>query len=100
MSKRTQIITISGKTEDGKFVVRGVFRLHDTYGFALSDFLMNKDCVPDWINFYSDAIKHLWSFDQIQTCIEMGINDSGSLLNKDKIIDKLYEIHRGRSSIG
>lgn len=54
---------ISGKTEEGKLVISGVFKLYDTLGLPLEILFMEmkkNDLVPDWVDFYNCAIAQGW----------------------------------------
>ena len=52
-----------GKTEDGKLVVKGLFRLVDTYGLPLEvavHHLNEQGLMPSWLEFWRMAGKSGW----------------------------------------
>lgn len=49
--------SVVGKTTDGKLVISGIYRFHETWGVPLSEifnFLIRNDCIPSWIDLYKD----------------------------------------------
>ena len=80
-------IIISG-ISNSRYVIRGSFKLYDTYGFSLADLLL-AGYLPDWLNFYADALRHGWTFDQIFRYIVVAIKDSGSNVDANIIINRL-----------
>jgi hypothetical protein len=53
-------LTVSGKTIDGKMVVRGLSKIVSTYGIPLEDcleILVKKNMVVDWEDYYKESIK-------------------------------------------
>lgn len=56
---------VAGKTEDGRQVIGGLFKMHDERGLPLSlslMFLRNANQVPDLAGFLNDALDHGWSY--------------------------------------
>lgn len=54
-----------GKTEDGRQVIGGLFKMHDERGLPLSlslMFLHDAGQVPDLAGFLNDALDHGWSY--------------------------------------
>jgi len=52
-----------GQTEDGLLVVRGVFRLFDTYGVPLDitiDRLRQEGLMPDWLWLFDQMVQSGW----------------------------------------
>jgi alanyl-tRNA synthetase len=64
---KKRILNISGKTEDGRLVVAGLFTLNDTHGFPLEASLLRlKDAnmVMDVLDYFSNARKAGWKYDK------------------------------------
>lgn len=56
---------VVGKTEDGRQVIGGLFKMHDEQGLPLSlslMFLHKAGHVPDLGGFLNDALDHGWSY--------------------------------------
>lgn len=69
---------VVGKTEEGKLVVNGVFKMKDTYGFPLEmalDLLDKKGMVVDWLAFWEEGIQAGWKPERILMTIEASIGD-------------------------
>ena len=64
MSKYQNIdIKVTGVSPEGIQSVSGVFKMVDTYGLPLDiiiDQLKDRGMMPDWIDFYDQAIKVGW----------------------------------------
>jgi hypothetical protein len=64
MAKKKQIdIQVTGITPEGVKSITGVFKMVDTYGIPLDtilDVLKSQNMMPDWIDFYDQAIKVGW----------------------------------------
>jgi hypothetical protein len=63
MGRKKRSLEITGKTEDGKLVIGGVFKLLDTHGIPLEitlDKLNESNMICDWIQFWKDGIKAGW----------------------------------------
>ena len=56
-------LAVSGKTEDGRTVVRGVFPIYSSVGLPLQDIvetLNDNKMLVDWQDFYLQAMKEGW----------------------------------------
>lgn len=72
-------LEFSGKTEEGQYVVSGVFKLFDTYGMPLdiiTELLYNNSVLVNWYQFISDAKKAGWKNKRIKSAIESAVVDS------------------------
>ena len=71
-------LKVTGKTEDGKLVIGGVFKLNDTYGLPLEitlDKLNEKNMLPDWIEFWQSAMKAGWTQERTWIMLTSSIGD-------------------------
>jgi hypothetical protein len=79
MSKKKKIeLNIAGKTNDGKIVVSGVFPIYSSIGLPLQDILEilhQSNMVPDWQDFYDQAIEEGWKSDRTILKIQEAVGD-------------------------
>lgn len=76
MRKPTLVIT--GKTQDGRQVVGGVFKLFDTFGIPLDMVLMNLEdhgLVVDWPDFIEAALIQGWKMKTVVSRLGEAIPD-------------------------
>ena len=68
---------MTGKTTDGKSVVT-FFEFVSTYGVDLEtciDFLHGKDLMPDWVDFYTNAVSKGWHPDRTLDRLDRVVSD-------------------------
>ncbi len=52
------MLEIAGKTEDGRLVVKGIYRLYETSGIPLDfifDYVQTNNMVVSWLDFHQEA---------------------------------------------
>lgn len=90
---------IPGLTEDGKPVIRGLFKTMDTYGIPLMmilDRLSECQSVPDWEDFARSAKAHGWKRRTCESRIHEALVDCYGPESKEPIrrlnllLDKIY----------
>ena len=91
---------ISGKTEDKKLVISGLFTYYETNGIPLDiilEYLRSKELVPDWNDLLLSAIKAGVNENSFIMQIENAISDSyGS--NLAEIVSNKYRKYLKESS--
>lgn len=73
------MLEVSGKTTDGKFVVQGVYRLHETSGIPLDiilEAIRERGMMPDWEGFIAEAVAAGMSEHRALSKLEPAISDS------------------------
>lgn len=83
---------ISGKTKDGKIVVKNVFKLYETRGVPLDvivKFLDSKNMLIDWIDFYEKSLKCNWKIKSTISKIEVTLLDVMGKEHSDEVITRL-----------
>ena len=81
-----------GKTSDGKTVVAGVFKFYETHGLPLDsifDCLISKNCIPDWLCFYVEAVSAGMKHDRIIEKLSAAISDSFGAGVRDHVVGVL-----------
>ena len=71
-------LAVSGKTDDGKMVVSGVFPIYSSVGLPLQDIveiLNTNKMLVDWQDFYHQAIKEGWKSDRTFIKIREAVGD-------------------------
>jgi alanyl-tRNA synthetase len=71
-------IKIVGKTEDGRNVVSGLFRIFDTRGLPLEvlfDQCEEHGMVPSWRHFYEEARSYGWKHKTIMSRLTGALTD-------------------------
>lgn len=69
---------ISGKTKDGKYVIKGIFKLMDTFGYPLVCSLLllkERGWVVNWYDFLNSVFKSGWANNQIWKRIKYDVID-------------------------
>jgi hypothetical protein len=72
-------MNIVGKTEDGRYVMSGIFHLYATRGLPLSILFMglyDNNMIPSPIHFYEDAIGNGWNHKTIFNKLREAYQDS------------------------
>jgi alanyl-tRNA synthetase len=85
----------SGKTSDGKIVVRGLYKFFNTYGVPLEDILFvleKKGIIPDWIDFYDDCIRHGMNRRTVMSKLEVAVGEIFGPRFKERVIDTLKQV--------
>jgi len=91
-------MVISGKTTDGRYVVKGLFKLFDEKGipiYVIFEGCINRNLLPDWIGFYHEAVVHGWKHKTVINRLKdnmMDIYEPGFI---DVVIDKLENLFNG-----
>lgn len=91
-------MNISGKTQDNKLVVSGVFLFYDSIGMPLSDilnYMKDNNQVCDWENFIMCAKKQGWKKSTLQSRVKESIQDIYNNWNEFsigfiKLVDYIY----------
>lgn len=94
MGRKKAKLVVVGKTEDGRSVISGVFKMYDTLGMPLADVIdtiHQKNFVISWIHFYEEAKKGGWKYDTIMTRLREGIIDTHGLEYFNVVEKKLNE---------
>jgi len=87
----TSPLLVCGSTPDGRGVLGGAFKLHDTHGFPLSfsmDQAEKHGCVISIPHFFSSALEHGWDDDQTFRSIREALSDSGKSEDMESIREK------------
>jgi hypothetical protein len=95
MSNINEILKPVGKTEDGKFVVKGVHILFETTGLPLDvmfETLKTKNIVPDWIEFYKEARLAGISHDRVISRLEEALIDVWNKSFSNIVVENLNKI--------
>jgi hypothetical protein len=90
------MITVCGKTEDGKSVVYGIYRFFETEGVPLDvifEILKLKNAIPDWMAFVKEATAAGMKPSRIISMLDTAISDSYGLEMRNAVIPKLHEIY-------
>lgn len=88
----------TGVTEDGKPVYSGLYKFYETYGLPLDIILglfVEKNWVPDWMDFYTNALQAGMEHDRIISKLEEAISDSFGKQWSDEVIlglNKLFSL--------
>jgi alanyl-tRNA synthetase len=91
-------MNLSGKTEDNKNVISGVFKFYDTVGLPLPDvlnYLKDNNLVCDWEDFINTAKKSGWKKSTLISRVKEAIQDSYNDWNEFnekfiKLVDHIY----------
>jgi len=78
---------IIGKTEDGKTVIAGVFRMYDTCGLPLPDLFIQCEkhgLMPSSMHFVSDALTAGWKPNTVRSRLEEAIFECYGLEFKER----------------
>lgn len=89
------MLQISGKTEDGRLTVSGVFSFYETQGVPLSvifDELQNRNMVPDWISLYLETWAIGMMPDRVMSFLSESIYDVYGSDYRDQVIETLKTI--------
>lgn len=86
-------MTISGKTEEGKFVVKNIFIITSSltglpldYALQLLD---NENMVVDWVDYYDESLKYGWSTKTALNRIETAVGDYFGTKHKEEVMKRL-----------
>ena len=91
-----------GKTSDGKLVISGIYKLHETWGVPLSEifnFLIINDSIPSWIDLYKDMRLAKIDHHHILVRLKDEIDDSFGLEWGEVVIQQLKLIFETHSVI-
>lgn len=90
-SKRN--LKVNGVTEDGKYVLGGVFKLTESRGIPLEIIVKKLDeegCIIDWISFYKEArYRALWKINTIVNKIDITLFDLYGEEYRDEVVNRL-----------
>ena len=88
-------LRISGKTEDGKLVVQGMFPIvSSTIGLPLEMLLPDlekNNMVIDWVDFYQEALRSGWTEKTTIIKIETAVGDYFGTEYKQEVVKRLYD---------
>jgi hypothetical protein len=82
----------SGTTQDGRTVVRGVYRLYETEGLPLDvilDALIAHNAIPDWTAFVVEAELAGMKLDRILSKLDAAIVDTYGSAMRDVVVRRL-----------
>ena len=88
-------MNIVGKTEDGKTVVNGFFKMYDTNGMPMDILLTimdEKNMVPSWTQFVIDALNAGWKEKTIIHRVSEATTDVFGPEYSDIVIKRIKEI--------
>jgi hypothetical protein len=91
-SKGGSPVQISGKTIDGKFVVRGVHYIVSSIGLPLElciEFLQKHNMVVDWVEYYTQSVKDCGKPDRVMEKIRGALQDTCDKEIQEKVIERL-----------
>jgi hypothetical protein len=87
-------ISATGKTVDGKDVMKGVYEFHDTHGMPLPfllSVLKENNAIPDWIDVYQRATQNGMKHERILSKLKDPIEDSYGVSFAEHVLNKLDE---------
>lgn len=85
-------MNVVGKTEDGREVVSGLFKLYDTHGLPLAimfDELIANGKQPSFLEFVNEGLTAGWKMKTIITRLEEGVIDCYGRKYWDVVASKL-----------
>lgn len=91
-----------GKTSDGKLILGGIYKLHETWGVPLSEifnFLIRNNSIPNWIDLYRDMRLAKIDHHHILVRLKDEIDDSFGLEWSEVVIQQLKLIFETQSNI-
>lgn len=86
------LLSVSGKTQEGKSVLRGVFEVTSSIGLPLVSILVlleENGCLVDWIDYYESALKQGMQTDRILSRIEGDISDVYGADYRNEVLKRL-----------
>jgi len=86
-----------GITEDGKAVIKGVFKLFDTYGIPLwviCESFQKNNWIPSWVHFYWEASEHGWTHKTIISKLKDHLADIYELEFISTVTKRLNELEK------
>ena len=92
MSHKGSVLKCVGKTTDGKDVISGVFRFHETEGLPLDilfEALLLKNALPDWMLFYKEALASGMTPERIFAKLDPALCDIFGSEFRDVVLRKL-----------
>jgi hypothetical protein len=100
-NKQKGLLFQTGVTPDDKRVMGGCFSFYETYGLPLNVIFISfqeKDCIPDWIDFYLTALAAGMEHGRILSKLEEAISDSFGKEFCDVIISRLDKMFSERAN--
>lgn len=91
-----------GKTSDGKLILGGIYKLHETWGVPLSEifnFLIRNNSIPSWVDLYKDMRMAKIDHHHILVRLKDEIDDSFGLEWSGVVIQQLKLIFETHSVI-
>ena len=85
-------LKISGKTEDGKLVVQGVFQITSSIGLPLEiilDTLTKQNMIIDWVDFIKTSLEKGSKLNTILYRVESAIGDCLGPLYKEEVMKRI-----------
>lgn len=89
------MLEVSGKTPDGKIVVRGVYRFYETMGLPLDvtlEYLRERKMIPDWPAFLLEAVEAGMSPERALSLLDSAISDSYGAATRDVVVSRLKRL--------
>jgi hypothetical protein len=90
------MLTIVGRTEDGKDVYGGVYQFFETHGMPLDilfSILHDKNAVPCWMSFHREALAAGMKHERILSKIDEALSDAHGPGFRDAVIKRLQALH-------
>lgn len=89
------LLEFTGRTSDGKPVVRGLYRFYETEGLPLEVLLGYAEeigAVPDWMSFVLEAVEAGMKVDRILAMLDPALVDTFGPAFRDVIMTRLRQL--------
>lgn len=96
MFKISKNLKISGKTTDGKRVLKGAFIFMSTLGIPLETIFIKLDSdnmIIDWIDFCKSALNDGWNVNTLWNKLEIALVDTYGRDKKNIILNRLKKLY-------
>jgi len=98
-NKQKCLLFQTGVTPENESVMGGCFSFYETYGLPLSVIFISfqeKDCIPDWVDFYLAALTAGMEHSRILSKLEEAICDSFGKEICNVVINRLDQSFKER----